>query len=66
MLGRFQNIDFEKRQAKGFPRFEIPELIKERALELVQVEEAAEHGELSALLAAICLIVLFLLTVVSL
>jgi hypothetical protein len=40
-------MDFEKRQAKGFARFEIPESIKERALELVAKAQEAESGSSS-------------------
>jgi hypothetical protein len=37
-------MEFEKRQAKGFARFEIPEAVKERALELVVKSQEAEIG----------------------
>lgn len=37
-----QTIDFEKRQAKGFAKFDIPESIRERVLDLAQQAEELE------------------------
>ena len=38
-----QTIEFDRRQAKGFPKFDMPEVIRERALELVHQAEEAER-----------------------
>lgn len=41
-------MDFEKRQAKGFAKFDVPEAIRDRALELVSKAERAQQGELGS------------------
>lgn len=60
-----QTIDFEKRQAKGFAKFDIPESIRERVLDLAQQAEELE-GSFNLLSLPISLVPLPLNTTLTL